>query len=68
MQTALEKLIRGRTVITIAHRLSTIHQAHKIAVIDDGRVVEEGTFGQLMNKSNGVFKELVSKQALGSKP
>ncbi|XP_023162303.1 ATP-binding cassette sub-family B member 10, mitochondrial [Drosophila hydei] len=68
VQTALEKLIRGRTVITIAHRLSTIHQAHKIAVIDDGRVVEEGTFGQLMNKSNGVFKELVSKQALGSKP
>lgn len=67
VQTALEKLIRGRTVITIAHRLSTIHQAHKIAVIDEGRIVEEGTFDELMGRSNGVFRELVSKQAFGGK-
>ncbi|XP_030244972.1 ATP-binding cassette sub-family B member 10, mitochondrial [Drosophila navojoa] len=67
VQTALEKLIRGRTVITIAHRLSTIHQAHKIAVIDEGRIVEEGTFHELMGRTNGVFRELVSKQAFGGK-
>lgn len=45
---ALEKLMKGRTVITIAHRLSTIYDADKIIVIKDGLVAEEGTHKELV--------------------
>ncbi|EDW66259.1 ATP-binding cassette sub-family B member 10, mitochondrial [Drosophila virilis] len=65
VQTALDKLIEGRTVMTIAHRLSTIHKAHKIAVLDGGRIVEEGNYDDLMRREDGAFRELVSKQAFG---
>jgi subfamily B ATP-binding cassette protein MsbA len=45
---ALERLMKGRTVITIAHRLSTIRDADKIIVIDGGTVAESGTHDELM--------------------
>lgn len=66
VQKALDKLVKGRTVLTISHRLSTIHDADKIAVLDHGRVVEEGTYDELMLISNGAFRELVAKQAFAS--
>jgi subfamily B ATP-binding cassette protein MsbA len=53
----LERLMKGRTVITIAHRLSTIRDANKIIVLKDGVVAEEGTHEQLLAK-NGVYAEL----------
>ncbi|EDV91770.1 ATP-binding cassette sub-family B member 10, mitochondrial [Drosophila grimshawi] len=63
VQTALDRLIKGRTVMTIAHRLSTIHKAHKIAVLQHGAIVEAGTYDELMQIPDGKFRELVSKQA-----
>jgi ABC-type multidrug transport system fused ATPase/permease subunit len=54
---ALERLMKGRTVITIAHRLSTIRDAAKIIALKDGVVVEEGTHEQLL-ALNGVYAEL----------
>ena len=54
----------GRTVITIAHRLSTIKNAHSIAVLDDGQVVERGTYHELMQLEDGLFKKLVEKQTI----
>jgi subfamily B ATP-binding cassette protein MsbA len=54
---ALEKLMKGRTVITIAHRLSTILNADKIVVIKDGYVAEEGTHKDLLQKK-GIYAEL----------
>ncbi len=54
---ALERLMKGRTVITIAHRLSTIRDANKIIVLKDGVVAEEGTHDELVARG-GVYAEL----------
>lgn len=59
---ALEKLMQGKTVITIAHRLSTIRDADKIFVIKDGKVAEEGTHEELLDKE-GLYAELYHMQA-----
>jgi ABC-type multidrug transport system fused ATPase/permease subunit len=54
---ALERLMAGRTVITIAHRLSTLRNAHKIIVIKDGVVAEDGTHEELL-ELDGVYAQL----------
>jgi ATP-binding cassette subfamily B protein len=48
VEAALERLLEGRTVVLIAHRLSTAARADRVAVVDDGRVVEQGTHTQLI--------------------
>ena len=59
---ALERLMKGRTVLTIAHRLSTIRDAHMIMVLKDGVVAEQGTHDELVAR-NGVYAELYRVQA-----
>jgi ABC-type multidrug transport system fused ATPase/permease subunit len=54
---ALERLMKGRTVITIAHRLSTIRDADKIIVLKAGVVAEQGTHEELL-ALGGVYAEL----------
>jgi len=54
---ALERLMKGRTVITIAHRLSTIRAADKIIVLKDGRVAEQGAHDELL-AAGGVYADL----------
>jgi ABC-type multidrug transport system fused ATPase/permease subunit len=54
---AMERLMKGRTVICIAHRLSTIRDADKIIVIKDGVVAEQGSHQELM-ALNGAYAEL----------
>jgi subfamily B ATP-binding cassette protein MsbA len=61
VQVALERLMANRTVFLIAHRLSTIRNAHRILVIDDGRIVEEGTHGELL-AMNRTYKRLYQMQ------
>jgi ABC-type multidrug transport system fused ATPase/permease subunit len=58
---ALERLMKGRTVITIAHRLSTIRDADKIIVLDKGVVAEQGTHQQLL-ALGGIYAALCSAQ------
>ncbi|XP_019363912.1 PREDICTED: multidrug resistance protein 1 [Gavialis gangeticus] len=62
VQEALDKARRGRTCIVIAHRLSTIQNADKIAVLQNGRIVEQGTHQQLL-AAKGLYYSLVSFQA-----
>ncbi|CAF0839275.1 unnamed protein product [Adineta ricciae] len=64
VQEALEKIMVNRTVIIIAHRLSTIIKADQIAVLDKGRIAEQGTYAQLMNIENGIFRKLVATQTM----
>ncbi len=56
IQTALAKLLKGRTSFVIAHRLSTITNADKIVVIDDGKIVEEGTHARLLETKGRYFE------------
>jgi ABC-type multidrug transport system fused ATPase/permease subunit len=60
VQEALERLIKGRTVITIAHRLSTIQKADRIFMLSKGKIIESGSFGELIAK-NGAFAALVGE-------
>lgn len=61
IQQALDELCRGRTTIVVAHRLSTIKNADMIAVIDDGRIIEQGTHEELLAK-NGLYSNLYHGQ------
>jgi ABC-type multidrug transport system fused ATPase/permease subunit len=61
IQTALEKLLRGRTALVIAHRLSTIRNADVICVIQDGAIVEQGKHADLLARA-GVYRALYEKQ------
>jgi len=56
---ALEKYLQPRTVITIAHRLSTIEKAERIFVLEEGRLVDEGTPEELMAKEEGYFARMI---------
>ena len=58
VQEALEKLMRGRTSVIIAHRLSTVRKADLILVLDEGRIVEQGTHRQLLEQKNGLYRRL----------
>ena len=58
---ALKTLMAGRTTFVIAHRLSTVRDADEILVFDQGRIVEQGTFNELLAK-NGTFAALVETQ------
>jgi subfamily B ATP-binding cassette protein MsbA len=62
IQTALEKLSRGRTVLIIAHRFSTIQHADRILVFDAGHIVGNGTHQELY-KNNLLYKSLYDKQS-----
>lgn len=65
VQAALEAAAEGRTTITIAHRLSTIRDAHNIVVMSEGRIVEQGTHNELLEK-HGAYYNLVSAQNIAA--
>ncbi|MGB3533138.1 MAG: heterocyst formation ABC transporter subunit HepA [Microcoleaceae cyanobacterium] len=56
IQESLEKLSVGRTVIAIAHRLSTIVRADKVVVLEQGKIVEEGTYQELLDRQGKLWK------------
>ena len=61
VQEALERLMQNRTTFIIAHRLSTVKIAHRIVVLNEGRIVEEGTHAQLIARE-GLFARLYNMQ------
>jgi subfamily B ATP-binding cassette protein MsbA len=65
VQNAIQNLIKNKTTLIIAHRLATIKNVNKIFVIDQGKVVEEGTHAELINNSI-IYKKLYDQQDLNS--
>ncbi len=66
LQDALKEVMQGRTTFVIAHRLSTIRDADRVLVFAAGKLVEHGTFDELVAQ-NGVLAELARSQSLGGK-
>lgn len=64
VQDALDRLMKGRTVIIIAHRLSTIKHADDIAVFHGGAITEKGSYKELMELDDGMFRKLIEKQTV----
>ncbi len=65
VQEALERLMRGRTVLVIAHRLSTVRSADRVVVLEDGRVVQSGSHARLVDE-DGPYRRLVERQFLAA--
>ena len=64
LQLALENTMDGKTCLVVAHRLNTIKNCDRIVVFERGRIVEKGSYAELIAK-NGFFKELVERQMHG---
>ena len=61
IQQALQRLLVGRTALVIAHRLSTVREADLICVIEGGRIVEQGTHSELLERG-GLYRQLYDRQ------
>lgn len=62
IQKALDELCIGRTTIIVAHRLSTVKNADEIVVVNKGEILEKGTHDQLLQKDQGIYKQLYELQ------
>ncbi len=60
VQNAIERLRKGRTTLVVAHRLSTVVSADQIVVLDEGRIVQQGTHNQLIEEA-GLYRALYSQ-------
>lgn len=65
IQDALWKLMEGKTAIVIAHRLSTVQKMDQIVVLDNGKILEQGSHKQLLSKKTGAYTKLWSHQSGG---
>ena len=63
VQEAMENAVVGRTSLIIAHRLATVKNCDRILVIDDGRIMQDGKYDDLVNQP-GMFRDLVQGQVL----
>ncbi|QYD67222.1 ABC transporter ATP-binding protein/permease [Paraburkholderia edwinii] len=64
IQQSMERLMAGRTTLVVAHRLSTVRSLDRLLVLEKGRVVEEGSHEQLIERENGLYRRLFTRQAI----
>ncbi|CAE5957124.1 unnamed protein product [Arabidopsis arenosa] len=62
VQQALDRLMRNRTTVVVAHRLSTIKNSDMISVIQDGKIIEQGSHNSLVENKNGPYSKLINLQ------
>lgn len=62
VQQALDRLMKNRTTVVVAHRLSTIKNADQISVLQNGRIIEQGTHSSLIENKDGAYFKLINLQ------
>lgn len=62
VQQALDRLMKNRTTVMVAHRLSTIKNADQISVLQDGKIIDQGTHSTLTENRNGAYYRLINIQ------
>ncbi|KAL1548027.1 (ABC) transporter [Salvia divinorum] len=62
VQQALDRLMKNRTTVVVAHRLSTIKNADQISVLQDGKIIEQGTHSSLVDNKDGAYYKLINLQ------
>lgn len=62
VQQALDRLMKERTTLVVAHRLSTIRNADRISVMQQGRIIEQGTHSSLIENKDGAYSKLINLQ------
>lgn len=62
VQHALDRLMKNRTTVMVAHRLSTIKHADQISVLQDGKIIEQGTHSSLIEIKSGAYYKLINIQ------
>lgn len=67
VQGALEKIMENRTSIIIAHRLTTVEKCNRVAVIQDGKIVEDGSFEELSKAQGGYFSNMTKEMKKNAK-
>lgn len=65
IQESMDRIAKNRTTIVIAHRLSTIQKAEKIIVIENGKIMEQGSHSELLKKKSGLYNKLTKLQSMG---
>lgn len=68
IQEAMQTISQHRTVLTIAHRLSTIRNAQQIIVVGDSKILEQGSYDELMGNRTSIFRDLVKQQTFETTP
>ncbi|XP_078435411.1 ABC transporter B family member 11-like isoform X2 [Wolffia australiana] len=68
VQEALDRVMRGRTTVVVAHRLSTVQNADSIAVVQKGRIVEQGSHEELVKDPDGAYSQLIRLQKREPEP
>ncbi|WP_083615079.1 ABC transporter ATP-binding protein [Paraburkholderia sp. SOS3] len=64
IQQSMERLMAGRTTLVVAHRLSTVRSLDRLLVLDKGRIVEQGPHERLIERENGLYRRLFTRQAV----
>ena len=64
IQESIESLSKDTTILVIAHRMSTIQKADYVYVLNDGKIVEEGSYKELSKKDNGKLAKMISDQEI----
>ena len=60
----LARIMKGKTTLIISHRVSSVKQASHIIVLDNGKIVEEGSHNELLSNNKGVYKQLYEAQLM----
>jgi ABC-type multidrug transport system fused ATPase/permease subunit len=68
IQQSIDRVAQDTTILVVAHRLSTIARAHRVYVLHQGRILEEGSFSELAQRPSGALSAMLATQSVADNP